>query len=53
MGMYGAIGAPTSAARYNDFGTPGQGPPTSTQGAVMPGRADGASEFGNYGNYGM
>ena len=52
VGVYGAIGAPTTAPRYNDFGAPGQGPPTSTPAAGIPGRADGASDFSAYGAYG-
>ena len=56
MGMYGAVGAPTSAtnARYTEFSTVPQGQPMSSQAAALPTRTEvGAAEYAaGYGGYG-
>ena len=54
--MYGAVGAPTSAAnaRYTEFSTVPQGQPMSSQAAALPTRTEvGAAEYAaGYGGYG-
>ena len=56
MGMYGAVGAPTSAAsaRYSEFSAVPQGQPMSSQAAAIPSRTEvGAAEYAaGYGAYG-
>jgi hypothetical protein len=57
MGMYGAVGAPTSAAqsRYSEFTSVAQGQPMSSQAGAIPTRSEiAAAEYGaGYGAYGM
>ncbi|XP_028407041.1 RNA-binding protein Musashi homolog 2-like isoform X2 [Dendronephthya gigantea] len=58
-GMYGAVGAPSSAAaanaRYNDFAGVPQGQPIASQAAAIPTRSEVAgAEYGaGYGVYGL
>ena len=56
MGMYGAVGAPATAAsaRYSEFSSVPQGQPMSSQAGAIPTRSEvAAAEYGaGYGAYG-